>query len=83
MCNFFAVEHSCVKLTNCYAHLGSWLVAVGNAELSVKVMLYMMDQEVFVVKFFFPSGGSYAAVERQYIQVSVNVASSREYLVGC
>jgi hypothetical protein len=33
----------------------------------------MMDQEVFVFKTFYSSGGSYVAVERQS-QVSVNVA---------
>lgn len=52
MYNFFVLEHNCVKLTHCSAHLGSWFVAVGNAELNIKLMLYVMDQEVFVFKTF-------------------------------
>jgi hypothetical protein len=43
-------------------------------------MLCKVDQEVFVVKTFY-SGGSCVAVERQYCQVSVNVALSGDYLV--
>jgi hypothetical protein len=45
-------------------------------------VVYDGSGSVCCQNFFFPSVGSYAAVERQYIQVSVNVASG-EYLVGC
>lgn len=82
MCNFFVIEHSCVKLTACSAHLGSWFVAVGDAELNIKVMLCMMEQEAFVVKTFYSSFVSYVAVERQYRRVSVNMTSTG-YLPGC
>jgi hypothetical protein len=46
------------------------------------MMLFMMDQEMFVGKTFY-SGGSYVLVERQYRRVSVNVASSGDYRPGC
>jgi hypothetical protein len=46
-------------------------------------MWYGMGQEVFVVRTFYSSGGSYVAMERQYRRVSVNVASSGDYLLGC
>jgi hypothetical protein len=76
MYNFFVIEHSCVKLTDCSAHFGGWFVAVGNDELNIKVMLCMMNQEAFVVRTFYSSFVSYVAVERQYCIVSVNVAST-------
>jgi hypothetical protein len=47
-------------------HLGNFVVAVGNAELSNKIASYTTDQKVFVVKTCYSSGGSYVSVARQH-----------------
>jgi hypothetical protein len=40
------------------AHLGNLFVATGNTELNNRVVSYMMNQKVFVIKTFYSSGDS-------------------------
>jgi hypothetical protein len=46
--------------------VGNLYVATGNAELSKEMALNMMDQKVFIIKTFYSSDCSCAAVLRQY-----------------
>jgi hypothetical protein len=52
------------------------LIAVGNVELSNKMVSHLMDEKVFAIKTSYSSGGSCAAVERQYQEFSAHVAPS-------
>jgi hypothetical protein len=52
--------------TDSSARLGKLFIAIGNTELSNK-MLYVTDQKVFI-KTFYCFAGSCVAVERQYRQ---------------
>jgi hypothetical protein len=56
-------------------------VAVGNAELSNKMALCTTNKKMFFIKTFYCSGGSCAAVERQYPQeFSIRTAQSRDII---
>jgi hypothetical protein len=54
------------------AQSGNFIVTVGNAEVSNKMVSYKPDQN------FYSSGGSCVALEKQYsLQFSVHVVASR------
>jgi Fe2+ or Zn2+ uptake regulation protein len=59
--------------------LGNLFAAIGITELSNKMASHTTDQELFVIKTFYSSGGSCVAVERQYHrEFSVRVVPSRD-----
>jgi hypothetical protein len=56
--------------------LDNLFIAVGNVQLSNKMVSHMMDKNVFAIKTSYSSGGPFAAVERQYQEFSVHAAQS-------
>lgn len=67
------------------AHFGNLFVAITNAELRNKMELYIMDQPVLVIKTFYSSNGSCAAVERQcceWFSFHVTPSSDTIYQTG-
>jgi DNA-binding transcriptional regulator WhiA len=57
--------------------LGNLFVAIGNTELSNKMVLYTTDQELFTINIFYSSGGLYVAMENHYhLEFSVHVAQT-------
>lgn len=63
--NLFAVEHSSLNFSQIILHLGNLFFTIGSVELSNKMVLYMSDQKVFVVKTICYSDVSCFAVEKQ------------------
>jgi hypothetical protein len=64
--------------TDCSTYLGNSLTAIGNAELSNKMVSHMSDQKVFLIKTFYSFGASRVAVVRQYHWDYVHVVPSRD-----